>query len=156
MAAARKNAIPTEKLELYEKVLAVNPRIERKGDTVPYTSLNGHMFSYLNASGLMALRLAEPEREEFLKKYETTLFHAYGIIQKEYVTVPDSLLRNTDELRPWVDRSYRYVSAMKPKPTTKPAGKTARKATPKKSSKKASSKPKKTPRNARATRGPKR
>jgi hypothetical protein len=123
MAAARKNAIPTEKLELYEKVLAVNPRIERKGDTVPYTSLNGHMFSYLNASGLMALRLAEPEREEFLRKYETTLFHAYGIIQKEYVTVPDSLLRNTDELRPWVDRSYRHVSAMKPKPTTKPAGK---------------------------------
>jgi hypothetical protein len=152
MATARKNAIPAEKLELYEKVLAINPRIERKGDTVPYTSLNGHMFSYLNASGLMALRLPDPERGEFLKKYDTTLFHAYGIIQKEYVTVPDSLLRTTDELRPWVDRSYRYVSTMMPKTTTKPAGKTARKATPKKVSKKASSKRKKAPKKAPAKR----
>jgi hypothetical protein len=156
MTTARKNAVPAEKLELYEKVLAVHPRIERKGDTVPYTSLNGHMFSYLNASGLMALRLAEAEREEFLKKYETTLFHAYGIVQKEYVTVPDGLLRKTDELRPWVDLSYRYVGAMKPKETAKTAGKkpaasvrsvgsTAKKAAPRKPPKKLVSKARRAP-----------
>jgi hypothetical protein len=29
-------------LELYEKLVATNPKVERKGDTMPYTSLNGH------------------------------------------------------------------------------------------------------------------
>lgn len=29
----------------------------------------------------------------FLAKYQTTLYHAYGIVQKEYVTVPADLLR---------------------------------------------------------------
>lgn len=32
-------------LALYEKLLATNPDVERKGDTMPYTSLNGNMFS---------------------------------------------------------------------------------------------------------------
>ena len=58
----------------------------------------------------MALRLAPEEREKFLKKYKTTLFEAYGAIQKEYVTVPDSLLKNTNELRKYFDLSYRVCA----------------------------------------------
>ena len=77
------------------------------------------MFSYLGKSGLMALRLPEGERIAFLKKYKTTLYHAYGIIQKEYVTVPESLLKNTKELKKYLDISYEYVKSLKPKPTRK-------------------------------------
>ena len=73
------------------------------------------MFSRLDPSGKMALRLPAGEREEFLKKYKTTLFHAYGIVQKEYVTVPDALLNNTKELKKYFDISVRYVRALKPK-----------------------------------------
>lgn len=40
-----------DSLELYEKLVATNPGIERKGATVPYTSINGHMFSYLSKGG---------------------------------------------------------------------------------------------------------
>lgn len=83
--------------------------------TNPYTSLNGHMFSRLDPSGKMALRLPAGEREEFLKKYKTTLFHGYGIVQKEYVSVPDGLLNNTKELKKYFDISVRYVRALKPK-----------------------------------------
>ena len=35
-------------LALYEAVIATNPVVGRKGDTVPHTSLNGHMFSALH------------------------------------------------------------------------------------------------------------
>src|ERR1017187_2461040 len=100
MSTAKKNNVPPEKLELYEKLVATNPAIERKGASVPYTSLNGNMFSYLHASGVMALRLPAGEREKFLAKYKTKLFEAYGIVQKEYVTVPDALLAKTNELKP--------------------------------------------------------
>lgn len=50
-------AAPSEKLQLYEKLVANNPLAERKGATVPCTSLNGHMFSYLSKEGKVALRL---------------------------------------------------------------------------------------------------
>ena len=114
-----KHNIPADKLALYEKLIATNPKIKRKGAANPNTSLNGHMFSYLDPSGSLALRLPEDEREKFLKKYKTTLFEAYGHVMKEYVTVPDRLLRNTNELRKHLDRCYEYISTLRPKPTRK-------------------------------------
>jgi TfoX/Sxy family transcriptional regulator of competence genes len=119
MATKKANNIPVEKLELYEKLVATNPKVARKGAANPYTSLNGHMFTYLNPSGSLALRLPTDEREAFLKKYKTTLFEAYGAVMKEYVTVPDKLLRNTKELQKYFELSYRYIGTLKPKPTTK-------------------------------------
>ena len=38
-------------LALYEKLVATNPKVDRKGATMPYTSLNGHMFSLLTREG---------------------------------------------------------------------------------------------------------
>ncbi len=77
------------------------------------------MYSYLSKDGFLALRLGPNDREAFLEKYKTTLVYAYGIIQKEYVTVPDSLLMKTDELKPYFELSHQYVSSLKPKATTK-------------------------------------
>ncbi len=74
MSTKKKCGIPAEKQALYDKLLATNPKIERKGAANPYTSLNGHMFTLLNPAGTLALRLPKKEREEFLKKYKTTLF----------------------------------------------------------------------------------
>jgi len=111
--------VPSDKLALYEKLVATNPSVERKGATVPYTSLNGHMFSYLSKEGKLALRLPEREREAFLKKYKTRLCQAYGVVQPEYVEVPDALLASTRELKKFFDRSYEYVASLKPKATSK-------------------------------------
>jgi|HubBroStandDraft_1064217.scaffolds.fasta_scaffold24644_3 TfoX/Sxy family transcriptional regulator of competence genes len=119
MSPQKKNNVPAVQLELYEKLIKTNPKIERKGAANPYTSLNGHMFTYLNASGSLALRLPEDEREKFLKKYKTTLFEAYGAVMKEYVTVPDSLLKDTKTLQPYFQLSYQYIQSLKPKPTKK-------------------------------------
>jgi hypothetical protein len=119
VSTKKKCNIPADKQALYDKLLASNPKIERKGAANPYTSLNGHMFTYLNPSGTLALRLPEKERGEFLKKYKTTLFEAYGAVMKEYVTVPDSLLKNTKELRKYLELSHAYIKTLKPKPTKK-------------------------------------
>ena len=112
-------ALPADKLALYEKLVATIPSVERKGATIPYTSLNGHMFSYLGKNGRVALRLPTETRDAFLVKYETGLFEAYGIVQKEYVDVPDALLRKTAELAKYFALSHAYVASLKPKPTTR-------------------------------------
>jgi hypothetical protein len=119
MAKSEPNTAWQQKLELYEKLVATNPDVERKGATVPYTSLNGNMFSYLSKEGKLALRLPAEEREAFLKKYKARLCEAYGVVQKEYVEVPDSLLQRTPELSRFFDISYQYVASLKPKPTSK-------------------------------------
>ena len=107
------------KLELYEKLVATNPKVERQGATVPYTSLNGHMFSYLSKEGKLELRLPAGERDAFLKKHKAKLCEAYGKIQPEYVEVPDSLLSSTQELKKYFDISYAYVGSLKPQATQK-------------------------------------
>lgn len=112
---AKKSEIPAEKLELYDKLLRERPHIERKGVGLLYTSVNGHMFTFLSAAGALALRLAPRERAEFLKKYTTSLFVAHGAVLDEYVEVPESLFKNTSELLPHLDASYAYVLGLKPK-----------------------------------------
>jgi len=119
MAAPKKSSIPADKSELYDKLLATHRNIERKGAAMGYTSLNGHMFTLLEPSGTLALRLPEVEREKFLKKYKTKLHEAYGAVMKEYVSVPDSLFKNTKELQKYLAISYDYTATLKPKPTKK-------------------------------------
>ena len=115
MSSPRQSNIPADKLDLYEKLIATYPKIERKGAAHPYTSLNGHMFTYLDQTGAMGLRLPKDEVEAFLKKYKTTLFKSYGAVKKDYVTVPDTLLKNTKELKKYLEMSYDYVKTLKPK-----------------------------------------
>ncbi len=63
MAKKTATGLPADKLELYEKLVATNPEVERKGATTPYTSLNGHMFSFLTETGTLALRLGTDDRD---------------------------------------------------------------------------------------------
>ena len=117
--AAKRKPIANTKVDLYEKLLARFPEIERKGDANPYTALNGNMFTLLHQSETLAIRLPAAEREKFLKRYKTRLFEAYGAVMKEYVEVPDSLLARTAELSKYLDLSHAYAKTLKPKPTKK-------------------------------------
>lgn len=112
---------PVEKVRLYEKLVATNSSVERKGASVPYTSAGGHMFSYLSKEGRLALRLPEAERKAFLVKYKANLCRAYGVVQAEYVEVPDALLAKTAELKKYFDISFAYASSLKPKASSKAA-----------------------------------
>jgi hypothetical protein len=41
MRAQKKASASADTVELYERLVATNPKVERKGATHPYTSLNG-------------------------------------------------------------------------------------------------------------------
>src|SRR5256885_16339961 len=97
---------PPDKVALYEKLVATNPNVERKGAANPYTSVNGNMFSQLLPSGRLSLRLPEDIRTAFLEEYNTKLVEQYGVVIKEYVEVPDELLEKTNEIKKYFDISY--------------------------------------------------
>lgn len=115
--AKKEVLIPKRKLELYDKLIASIPEIERKGVTNPYTSVNGNMFTHLSSTGTLGLRLSKDDRQEFLDNFKTTLYESHGAVMKEYVTVPEDLFENTDELSKYLKKSYEYTKTLKPKAT---------------------------------------
>lgn len=117
---AKKEAYPhPDKHALYAALLDSFPEVESKGGTMPYTSINGNMFSFLDKEGSMGLRLPKEQRENFIKKYKTTLCNTYGTVLKEYVIIPDKLLKNVKVLKIYFQTSVDYVNSLKPKPTKK-------------------------------------
>lgn len=110
---------PAEALERYEAVVAGNPAVDRKGAKNPYTSRNGHMFSFLDAGGTMALRMASDRQEAFKAAYDSGPVEQYGRTMRGYVRVPPDLLERTDELQPWFDGSHEWIGTLKPNPTTR-------------------------------------
>jgi hypothetical protein len=117
MSAKSKSTVPEERLQLYRKLVATVPGVELKGASMPYTSVNGHMFSFLDKEGNLALRLPEMEREAFIKAFRTSLCEAHGTVLKEYVSVPEEAFADTKRIAASFRQSHKYVSAMKPKPT---------------------------------------
>ncbi len=114
----QKAAASGPEVELYDKLIATIPGLERKGAANPYTAVNGNMFTLLHESRL-AIRLPEDTREEFLKKYKTKLYASYGAVMSEYVAVPDTLLKRTNELKKYLECSYEYTKTLKPKSSKK-------------------------------------
>ena len=106
-------------LALYAKLVATQPSVALKGATIPYTAVNGNMFSMLSKLGQVALRLPEVECAEFLTKYKTTLHEEYGVVRKEYVLVPPALLARTSELARYFALSYAHTKTLPAKPTTR-------------------------------------
>ena len=112
--------ISEDALRRYDALLATQPGVERRGATMPYTSVNGHMFSFLRPDGTLALRLSAADRDAFLERYQTALVEQHGHTMRDYVAVPDSLFARTDELAPYFARSLAHVSSLRPKPTRRP------------------------------------
>ncbi len=105
--------------QLYSELVARHPHAERKGKSMPYTSVNGHMYSHLSKEGEMGIRLSPDDLIDFITKYNTTHHMQHGRVMKEYATVPLSLLQNTDEIFIYFEKSHAYTAILKPKSTKK-------------------------------------
>jgi len=108
-----------ELIQQYDRLIAAQPGVVRKGATMPYTSVNGHMFSFLTETGALALRLPAGDREAFLERHGASLHEAHGKVMKEYVSVPAALFRDTERLLPYFQSSFAYVASLRPKATTR-------------------------------------
>ena len=111
---------PDWALKLYDKLIATQPDIQRKGAKNPYTSLNGHMFSFLGQDGTLYIRLSPDDQEAHDKKYGTGPVKSYGAVMRGYVEIPAALFKKTAQLKKTFAASIEYIQSLKPKPTKKP------------------------------------
>jgi hypothetical protein len=120
MTPQKKSPIPVEKVALYgtgrRDPLAGRAKRRRQSLRLPQRQ---YVFAVISPEKNMAFRLPTREREAFLKKYKSKLFEVYGAVMKEYVTVPDALLKNTKELQQYMAVSYEYAKTLKPKVSKK-------------------------------------
>jgi hypothetical protein len=109
---------PPEKVALYRRLIDTVEGVDAKSNFgSDYTAINGNMYSMISRHGVVGIRLPEPDRSAFIATYDTELFRGDPAWPpaKEFVAVPDVLLRDTEALRPVLERSYRYVLTLKPK-----------------------------------------
>ena len=105
----------SEKLQIYDQLVAKCSRFERKGKTMPYTSANGYMFSLFNKDCQIGIRFAKETQQKYIMKLETSTYLSYGAIMKGYILIPDHMLSDLDNLAKYLDESYDYVMSLDPK-----------------------------------------
>lgn len=103
-------------LAIFDELVAMNPKFERLGKTMPYCATNTHMFALLNKDAQLGLRLSKESQEAFKSTYNTTIYKSYGAVMKDYVLVPDKMLKDVKLLSKYLDESYEYVMSLKPNP----------------------------------------
>lgn len=104
-----------EKLAFYDQIVDTIPGIERKGKGMPYTSVNGHMFSLLNKAGEIGIRLSKIDGERFMEEHQTTRFKSHGAFMRGYVLIPEHLYENMELLTATLQSGYDYVMTLDPK-----------------------------------------
>lgn len=110
---------PAEALERYEALVTAHPEAQRKGAKNPYTSRNGHMFSFLDPSGSLALRLSDELIEQFGASFSTHPVIQHNSVMRGYVEIPDELFEDLDALGQWFADSWDWIGSLDPKPTKK-------------------------------------
>lgn len=104
-----------DKLKVYDELVALCPRFERKGKTVPYTSANGHMFSLLNKAGEIGIRFSKEIQKKYIEEFNSTIYKSYNSIMHGYVLIPKSMLEDLDNVARYLDESFDYVMSLESK-----------------------------------------
>jgi len=104
-----------EKLKVYDELVGMCDRFERKGKTMPYTSANGYMFSLFNKDNEIGIRFSKEVQESYIKEFETTLYHSYGAVMRGYILIPDNLLSDIKLMSKLLNESFDYVMTLEPK-----------------------------------------
>src|SRR5687768_11181153 len=102
------------KADLFKKMLEEFPDVELKGKTMPYTSINGNMFSFFDKEGDLHLRLSKNDRDEFLTCFPDNISIQHGVLMKEYVRVHE-IIFDDGSLSKHFRKSLDYSSKLKSK-----------------------------------------
>jgi TfoX/Sxy family transcriptional regulator of competence genes len=119
MPVKKSPTIQANVLQRYSELVSTLPGIEVKGATMPYTSFNGNMFSFLAPDGRLNIRLSKTGKAAFMQQHSSEETVQHGIVMKEYASVPDAVWNDDDALKRCIEESYAYALTLKAKATKK-------------------------------------
>lgn len=117
---------PAELTHIFEKAAAALPEAKtRKVFGYPAAFLQGQMFAGLHQDK-MILRLSETDRADLLQQTGAKIFEPMpDRPMREYVVVPDSVVRSTKQLSAWIAKALAYARSLPPK-AAKPGSRKAK------------------------------
>lgn len=104
-----------EKLKIYDELVSICPRFDRKGKTMPFTSANGYMFSLFNKAGEIGIRFSKEVQKKYMEEYNTTLYKSYNSIMHGYILITEKMLEDMQNVANLLNESYDYVMRLEPK-----------------------------------------
>lgn len=107
-----------ENLERYKKLLDKHG-IECKGKKMPYTSLNGHMYTFHDKEGCVSFRFDEPYLKWFLEEFDAKRSIQYNSVMRGYAIIPQHILEDEEELDKHFKASMKFIQSLPPKVTKK-------------------------------------
>ena len=108
--------VPADRLALYERLVALVDGVEIKGAKSAYTSMNGHMFSFMTEEGALAIRFSNEDQKAYMESFKTGPVIQYGAVMRGYVEIPAGLLEETQSLLPIFEKSVAFIASLKPNP----------------------------------------
>lgn len=100
---------------VYDALVNAFPAVERKGKTMPYTSVNTYMFSFVGKEGNIALRLSPDDMQECIQQYGATVMMQHGRVMKDFICVSDDMMAEMNILKKYFQRSLDHTNTLKPK-----------------------------------------
>jgi TfoX/Sxy family transcriptional regulator of competence genes len=106
---------PEELVATFDDVMPGPPATKRKMFGFPAGFVNGNMFMGLFENS-MILRLPLESRDELIQRHGAKLFEPMaGRVMKEYVALPESLIRDREQLAAWVAKALVHGESLEPK-----------------------------------------
>ena len=104
-----------QKLKIYDDLITLCPRMDRKGKTMPYTSANEYMFSLFNKDCEIGIRFSKEIQGIYFEELGTTNYKSYGAVMKGYILIPEAMFKDLDKVASLLNESYDYVMTLEPK-----------------------------------------
>ena len=109
-----------ETVQLFHKIIPSVPDVTvRKMFGYPAAFVKGFMFAGVHENNII-LRLSPEDRASLLQVDGAALFEPMaGRPMREYVVVPEAVLKSGHELSAWMDKALNYSASLPPKPPKK-------------------------------------
>lgn len=103
---------PIPNLALYQSLAARYFADSVKGKANPYTSMNGNMYSFLDKTGTVCLRMSGEDRARYQALFGTGPVEQYGSVMKEYVAISAAALNAPDDLQEAFSACRAYAASL--------------------------------------------
>jgi TfoX/Sxy family transcriptional regulator of competence genes len=107
---------PEKLVRVFEQAMVSMPEAKvRMTFGYPSGTINGNMFTGLHQDR-MILRLSPEDRAELARQGATAFEPMPGRPMREYVVVPEAILKSDAQLNAWLEKALAYCKSIPPKP----------------------------------------
>ncbi|MCH9659800.1 MAG: hypothetical protein K0U54_02695 [Bacteroidetes bacterium] len=104
-----------EALKIYDEIIATIPEIDRLGKSMPYTGTNTYMYSLVNKSGEVGVRLSKEDQASFTQRFpDHGVYKSHGAVMKDYVHLPEKLLSQHEEIADYLRKGLAHANSLPP------------------------------------------